>query len=88
MLYHKPTGLHLITSVHGSSLTSNYILKFSVDTNFLFCLLNLLSKIIVQFQNLAASSVQKLIRFFFLSKDQEIFISQKKEKKGTRNIIL
>ena len=51
-----------------------------------------LPKIIVQFQNLAASSVQKLILFFcflfydVLSKDQEIFISQKNEKKA-RGII-
>ena len=62
MLYRGPTDLHF----HGSSLTSNYILKFSVDTNFLFYLLNLLPQMIVQFQNLAASSVQKLILFSVL----------------------
>ena len=78
MLYREPTYLHLITKFTGSSLTSNYFLKFSVDTNFLFCLLNLFPKTNVQFQNLAASSVQKLILFSIQKTKRYLYLINEK----------
>ena len=77
MLYREPTDLHLIIYVYGSSLTSNYILKFSVDADFLcFVYQTFYQKLLYNFK--ISKFFSPTVNSVFLSKDQEIFTSQKK----------